>query len=181
MFDELASDEAAAADDDDLHVDSPVVARHRAPGVSDVVFVAHWCPHCNAEVPVLLEWRDSGAIPEELQIFGVSTAVTDTRPNFPPDEWLADFGWDWPTMADDAQATAFRAYGGTGFPYFVIVGADGTVKARNPASSRSRPSTSSWRPPSPDTPVLSVRIASQRTIATDRTATARRRGRRGGR
>ena len=96
-----------------------------------VVFVAHWCPHCNDEIPVLLEWRDSGAIPEELQIFGVSTAVNPARPNYPPDEWLADFGWDWPTMADDAQATAFRDYGGTGFPYFVIVGADGTVKARN--------------------------------------------------
>ena len=95
-----------------------------------VVFLAHWCPHCNAEVPVLMEWRDSGAIPEDLQIFGVSTAVTDTRPNFPPDEWFADFGWDWPTMADDAQATAFRAYGGPSFPYFVLVGADGTVKAR---------------------------------------------------
>ena len=96
-----------------------------------VVFFAHWCPHCNDEIPVLLEWRDSGAIPEELQVVGVSTAVNDARPNFPPDEWLADFGWDWPTMADDAEATAFLAYGGSVFPFFVILGADGTVKARN--------------------------------------------------
>jgi len=96
-----------------------------------VVFLAHWCPHCNAEVPVLLEWRDSGDIPEELQIFGVSTAVTDTRPNFPPSEWLADAGWDWPTLADDEQITAFQAFGGPSFPYFVVIGADGTVKARN--------------------------------------------------
>ena len=31
-----------------------------------VVFLAHWCPHCNAEIPVLNEWRDSGEIPDGL-------------------------------------------------------------------------------------------------------------------
>ena len=98
-----------------------------------IVFLAHWCPHCNEEVPVLLEWRDSGAIPEELQVVGVSTAVNEARPNFPPAEWLADVGWDWPTMADDAELSALTAYGGAGFPYFVILGADGTVKARHSA------------------------------------------------
>ncbi|MET0460112.1 MAG: hypothetical protein ABW195_12755, partial [Ilumatobacteraceae bacterium] len=37
-----------------------------APGTDGpmmVVFLAHWCPHCNAEVPVLLEWEESGDIP----------------------------------------------------------------------------------------------------------------------
>ena len=96
-----------------------------------IVFLAHWCPHCNEEIPVLLEWRDSGAIPDDLQIVGVSTAVTAERPNFPPAQWLADKGWEWPTMADDAELTAFTAYGGTRFPFFVVVGEDGTVKARN--------------------------------------------------
>ena len=96
-----------------------------------IVFLAHWCPHCNEEVPVLLEWRDSGAIPDDLQIVGVSTAVSEERPNFPPAQWLADKGWEWPTMADDAESTALAAYGGAGFPYFVVVGEDGTVKARN--------------------------------------------------
>ena len=96
-----------------------------------VVFLAHWCPHCNEEVPLLLEWRDSGGIPDELQIFGVSTAVNEERPNFPPAAWLADVDWDWPTLADDAELSAFTAYGGTGFPYFVVLGADGTVRARN--------------------------------------------------
>ena len=95
-----------------------------------IVFLAHWCPHCNDEIPVLLEWRDSGEIPAELQIFGVSTAVSDERPNYPPGEWLQEKGWEWPVLADDAELTAANTYGVTGFPYFVIVDADGNVTAR---------------------------------------------------
>jgi cytochrome c biogenesis protein CcmG, thiol:disulfide interchange protein DsbE len=100
-------------------------------GPTMVVFLAHWCPVCNAEIPVLNEWRDSGAVPADLEVIGVSTAVTDQRPNFPPAQWLADRGWTFPTMADDEAASALAAYGGTGFPFFVVLGADGTVKARN--------------------------------------------------
>jgi cytochrome c biogenesis protein CcmG, thiol:disulfide interchange protein DsbE len=104
-----------------------------APGTGGpmmIVFLAHWCPHCNDEIPVLLEWRDSGEMPAELQVFGVSTAVSDERPNYPPGEWLQDKGWEWPVLADDAQLTAVNTYGVTGFPFFVIVDADGDVAAR---------------------------------------------------
>jgi thiol-disulfide isomerase/thioredoxin len=95
-----------------------------------IVFLAHWCPHCNDEIPVLLEWRDSGAIPDDLQIFGVSTAVDPGRPNYPPGEWLVEKGWDWPVLADDAEFDAANAYGVTGFPFFTIVDADGNVAVR---------------------------------------------------
>jgi cytochrome c biogenesis protein CcmG, thiol:disulfide interchange protein DsbE len=101
-----------------------------AGGPMMIVFLAHWCPHCNAEVPVLLEWRDSGAIPPDLQIFGVSTAVSPDRPNFPPGQWLEDKGWEWPVLADDVDFTAGAAYGVTGFPGFTLVDADGNVSAR---------------------------------------------------
>ena len=104
-----------------------------APGTGGpmmIVFLAHWCPHCNDEIPLLLEWRDSGEIPAELQIYGVSTAVSDERPNYPPGAWLREKGWEWPVLADDAQLTAANAYGVTGFPYVVIVDADGNVVVR---------------------------------------------------
>ena len=39
-----------------------------------IVFLAHWCPHCNAEVPRLLDWKGSGAVPTELNVIGVATA-----------------------------------------------------------------------------------------------------------
>jgi len=104
-----------------------------APGTDGpmmVVFLAHWCPHCNAEVPVLLDWEASGDIPGDLQVVGVSTAVSAERPNFPPGQWLADKGWDWPVIADDVEQTAARAYGVTGYPFITFLDADGNVVAR---------------------------------------------------
>jgi cytochrome c biogenesis protein CcmG, thiol:disulfide interchange protein DsbE len=104
-----------------------------APGTDGpmmVVFLAHWCPHCNAEVPVLLDWEASGDLPAELQVVGVSTAVAADRPNYPPGQWLADKGWDWPVIADDVEQTAVQAYGVTGYPYITFIDADGNVVAR---------------------------------------------------
>ena len=100
-----------------------------------IVFLAHWCPHCNAEVPRLLTWKASGAVPTELNVLGVATAVSPTSPNYPPGEWFSNKGWSWPVMVDeslgDGQAgKAAAAFGATAWPYFVIVGADGLVKAR---------------------------------------------------
>ena len=104
-----------------------------APGTDGpmmVVFLAHWCPHCNAEVPVLLDWEASGDIPAALQVVGVSTAVSADRPNFPPGQWLDDKGWDWPVIADDVEQTAAQAYGVTGYPFLTFIDADGNVVGR---------------------------------------------------
>ena len=95
-----------------------------------VVFLAHWCPHCNREVPRLIEWQASGAIPADLQIVGVSTAAASDRPNYPPSQWVIDKGWPWSVMADSEAMDAAQAYGVSGFPFFTIVGADGKVKVR---------------------------------------------------
>ena len=93
-----------------------------------LVFLAHWCPHCNAEIPVLQQWEASGEIPEDLDIIGISTAVTADRPNYPPDEWLETMGWEWPVIADD-DGTLAETYGVNAFPYMVFVGDDGAVTA----------------------------------------------------
>jgi cytochrome c biogenesis protein CcmG, thiol:disulfide interchange protein DsbE len=95
-----------------------------------VVFLAHWCPHCNEEIPVLQQWEEQGGIPEDLQVVGVSTAVSPDRPNYPPDEWLAEKGWAWPVLADDGELTAANAYGVTAFPFMTFIDADGNVTAR---------------------------------------------------
>ena len=86
-----------------------------------VVFLAHWCGHCNAEVPELVALDESGRIPEGLDVVGVSTAVAADRDNFPPSQWVVDKGWPWPTMADDEAQTAMIAYGGTSFPFAVVL------------------------------------------------------------
>ena len=95
-----------------------------------LVFLAHWCPHCNREIPRLIEWQASGAVPADLQIIGVSTGVANDRPNYPPSQWVVEKGWPWPVMADSEGVDAARAYGVSGYPFFVLVGADGEVKAR---------------------------------------------------
>lgn len=95
-----------------------------------VVVLAHWCPHCNNEIPVLQQWEEQGGIPENLQVVGVSTAVSPDRPNYPPGEWLAEKGWAWPVLADDDQLTAANAYGVTAFPFLTFIDADGNVVAR---------------------------------------------------
>lgn len=100
-----------------------------------IVFLAHWCPHCNAEVPRLLDWKGSGAVPAELNVLGVATAVSESAPNYPPAEWFSNRGWSWPVLVDQSLGdgeggVAATAFGATGWPYFVIIGADGLVKAR---------------------------------------------------
>ena len=100
-----------------------------------VVFLAHWCPHCNDEMPLLRRWKQSGGVPEELQVIGVATAVSESAANYPPAEWFNTKGWQWPVLVDestgDEQAgKAAQAFGAPGWPYFVIIGADGLVKAR---------------------------------------------------
>lgn len=112
----------------------PVRIDAAADGPTMVVFLAHWCPHCNAEVPRLNELRDAGRFPEGLDIVAVATGSDPQRPNFPPGEWLADKDWTWPAMVDGVDATgpwvAARAFGVDGFPFITLVGADGNVAAR---------------------------------------------------
>lgn len=106
-------------------------------GPTMVVFLAHWCPHCNAEIPELNELRDDGRFPENLRIIGVSTAAAPDRPNWPPSEWLRKMDWTYPAIADGLEfsATAIvpiaaQAYGVDGFPFTALLDADGKVVAR---------------------------------------------------
>lgn len=120
---------------DGLNFNSQPVKVDAADGAYMLVFLAHWCPHCNAEVPRLLDWKNSGAVPADLRVIGVATAVSETSVNFPPAEWFSNKGWAWPVMVDEskgdgAAGTAAQAFGATGWPYFVIVGKDGKVKNR---------------------------------------------------
>lgn len=94
-----------------------------------VLFVAHWCPHCQKEVPLVQQWRNAGN-GAGVEWRTVSTAVNANNGNYPPSSWLEAQKWQAPVLRDNADQSAGKAYGLTSFPYFVVVGADGTVKAR---------------------------------------------------
>lgn len=98
-----------------------------------LLFVAHWCPHCQAEVPEVQEWLDSDSLPDEVNLVAVSTAIDPARPNYPPSDWLDREGWSAPTVTDSTSAAA-EAFGLTSFPYWVAVDADGAVVARHAGS-----------------------------------------------
>ncbi len=95
-----------------------------------VVFVAHWCPHCQAEVPRLVEWKADGTIPEDIRLVAVATSTEAAQPNYPPQDWLEGEDWPGDVMADSEDDTAAGAYGVSGFPFFVALNADGTVAER---------------------------------------------------
>ena len=96
-----------------------------------IVAVAHWCPHCQAEVPRIVDWAKDGKLPANVEVTAISTAASDSRPNFPPAAWLAKEGWPFDVIADDEAGTAGDALGLAGFPFIVFVNADGTIAKRS--------------------------------------------------
>ena len=96
-----------------------------------IVFLAHWCSHCQAEVPRVQEWLNNGGGVEGVKIVSVATSMNSARSNFPPSAWLEREGWTSPVLLDDTDSTALQAYGAGGFPYWVFLNADGTVAARS--------------------------------------------------
>lgn len=94
-----------------------------------LLFLAHWCPHCRAEVPVVRDWLAAGN-GANLAVYAISTNATADRPNWPPSKWLEGEKWTTPVLVDDRESTAAGAFGLTSFPYFVFVNSDGTVALR---------------------------------------------------
>jgi thiol-disulfide isomerase/thioredoxin len=95
-----------------------------------ILFVAHWCPHCQREVPLLADHLKSKALPSGVDLYTVSTSVSSKRPNYPPSAWLKKEGWTAKTLADSEQQQAADAFGLSAFPYFVAVDGSGKVVAR---------------------------------------------------
>jgi thiol-disulfide isomerase/thioredoxin len=95
-----------------------------------IVFLAHWCPVCQEEVPLIQDWIDQGGLPEDVQVTAVATAVTSEKPNYPPSKWIEREGWTPSVLLDDSSSSAAAAYGLPGFPYFVLTDAEGRVVQR---------------------------------------------------
>lgn len=96
-----------------------------------IVFLAHWCPHCQREAPLIVQWQKEGKLPTDIAIYAVSTSVDKSGANYPPSAWLNKIQWTNPVIADDSKFTAAKTYGLGGFPFMVAVKADGTIAARD--------------------------------------------------
>lgn len=96
-----------------------------------VIFLAHWCPHCQAEVPRVVDWLEAGNKPENVDFYAVSTSVERLQGNYPPEEWLIDDeGWTVPTIQDDDVGTAAASYGMAGTPFWVALDGNNQVIVR---------------------------------------------------
>ena len=110
------------------HAGSPVAIEPNG-RVQMVVFAAHWCPHCQREIPVIQDWVDGGGLPDDVDIVTVSTGITPTAPNYPPEAWFEREGWTSPVLVDETGSVA-QAYGLASYPYFVLLDGSGDVFAR---------------------------------------------------
>jgi thiol-disulfide isomerase/thioredoxin len=94
-----------------------------------VLFIAHWCPHCQAEVPLIQTWVSAGGVPQGVDLVSIATGIDPTRPNYPPEAWLAREGWTTPVIVDPTNSVA-AAYGLPAYPFWVFIGPDGKIVAR---------------------------------------------------
>lgn len=107
----------------------PVRIRPRAGTPMVLAFLAHWCPHCQAEVPRLVQVADQGLF-AGVDVAAITTGTSRGRPNYPPSAWLRRERWPFPVLADTNRATAANAYGLSGYPFLVFVDAEGKVAGR---------------------------------------------------
>lgn len=96
-----------------------------------VVIAAHWCPHCNNEVPKVVDWVKAGGLADKVHVVILSTGVDSGGTNYPPATWLSSkMGWSGATMADSDKGEAGTALGISGFPSFLLLTAQGHVADR---------------------------------------------------
>jgi thiol-disulfide isomerase/thioredoxin len=84
---------------------------------------APWCPHCQAELPVL------DRVMQDYPAVGFTTIATSIDPSRPPsaEAFMADKGLSFPVAVDDGNGTLASAFGLKVFPTLYFVNSDGTV------------------------------------------------------
>lgn len=95
-----------------------------------VLFLAHWCSHCQAEVPEVVQWLAAGNKPEGVDFYTISTLVNRLQGNWPPQQWLETEGLDLPLIQDDAGSSASQAFGLAGTPFWMVLDGDNKVLFR---------------------------------------------------
>jgi thiol-disulfide isomerase/thioredoxin len=99
-------------------------------GPTVLIFAAHWCPHCQVEIPLLTDHLAANPLPAGVSLVTVSTSTSEDQPNYPPSVWLQEEGWTHTVLADSEEGAAAAAFGVDAFPFFVAVDGDGKVVAR---------------------------------------------------
>lgn len=103
-----------------------------------LVFLAHWCPACQKELPSLAEVVNRSGVPEGVEVIAVLTGLDPSRPNWPPYEWLDREGFrsgssgagSVRVVRDDADGSAMSAFGLSSYPAWAVISPEGAVASR---------------------------------------------------
>lgn len=95
-----------------------------------IIFLAHWCPNCQAEVPEVTRWLEENSLPDNVEIISVATSINRARDNFPPSAWLEGEDWPVPVVLDSAGSEVGVAYGVSAFPLWAMVDSEGKLITR---------------------------------------------------
>ena len=109
---------------------TPIEIRHDGENYKMIVFLAHWCSHCQDEVPVVKDWLAEYDLGGNIEILSVSTGERQDRGNWPPVDWLEREEWPIPVIEDSLEADIAISYGLTAFPYWVFLDKDGSLLLR---------------------------------------------------
>jgi thiol-disulfide isomerase/thioredoxin len=93
-------------------------------------FFAHWCGHCQAELPRIVDFLDTTGLPDGVDLWAISTGVDPSRGNYPPSAWFAREGYDLPVLMDSSTSQLATAFGLVRYPYFVAINGDNEIVAR---------------------------------------------------
>lgn len=127
-YDPEVADSAVGAPAPAINGETVSVAPGGTPKI--VLFLAHWCPACQQEVPAITGWVAANGMPVGVELIAVATSTDATRGNFPPSIWLEREEIPFPVIYDDEDSTAGVAYGLSAFPFWVVIDSNGNVVQR---------------------------------------------------
>jgi len=97
------------------------------PGQPTVLTIwAAWCPHCQVELPVLDQVKDSYPAVQTLSI----VTAQGQNPGPSPEEFVKDNDITIPVAVDDAGKDLMNAMGVQGFPTLYFINPDGTIRSK---------------------------------------------------
>lgn len=129
----------STADDPAIDTAAPVLQGRAADGTAVsvggagrptmIAFLAHWCPHCQRELPLLVQLMARGDL-HGVRVVAVLTGTNPDAPNFPPVAWLRRARWKGDVLLDDDTTDAALSYGLSSYPFLVFLDSKGNVVAR---------------------------------------------------
>jgi len=96
-----------------------------------LVFVAPWSPDSPDLLDAVSRLPANAGMSAPSELIVIVTGSRPNLPHFPPTRWLAGIEWSDPVVLDDAQESFGRTVGLSGFPFVVLLDAEGLVVHRS--------------------------------------------------